>query len=74
MIGTAADQRSELLAMEMFQKAHVMKLELLSSSVTIDSTLEFIRSNNNNNTRESGTQKRANQEENDTAEGKQSVF
>ena len=39
----AYDNREKLHAMELFKDTHLVKLELLSNAITIDSALNFIR-------------------------------
>jgi hypothetical protein len=37
------DNREKLQAMELFKDTHLVKLELLSNAITIDSALNYIR-------------------------------
>jgi hypothetical protein len=43
ILETSPDNREKLQAMELFKDTHLIKLELLSNSTTIDSTLHYIR-------------------------------
>ena len=45
IIETSDDNREKLQAMELFKDTHLVKLELLSNATTIDSALNYIRSN-----------------------------
>ena len=49
ILQTSEDNREKLQAMELFKDTHLVKLELLSNATTIDSALNYIRDNNNNN-------------------------
>jgi hypothetical protein len=44
IIETSDDNREKLQAMELFKDTHLVKLELLSNATTIDSSLSYIRS------------------------------
>ena len=44
IIETSDDNREKLQAMELFKDTHITKLDLLSNATTIDSALNFIRS------------------------------
>jgi hypothetical protein len=44
ILQTSDDNREKLQAMELFKDTHLVKLELLSNPMTIDSTLNYIRS------------------------------
>jgi predicted transcriptional regulator len=44
ILETSDDNREKLQAMELFKDTHLVKLELLSNATTIDSTLSYIRS------------------------------
>jgi hypothetical protein len=41
---TSADNREKLQAMNLFKDTHLVKLELLSNAIIIDSALNYIRS------------------------------
>jgi predicted transcriptional regulator len=43
IIETSSDNREKLQAMELFKDTHLVKLELLSNAITIDSALNYIR-------------------------------
>src|ERR687883_875881 len=42
ILETSDDNREKLYAMELFKDTHLVKLELLSNATTIDSTLHYI--------------------------------
>jgi transposase len=44
ILETSDDNREKLQAMELFKDTHLVKLELLSNAITIDSALNYIRS------------------------------
>jgi hypothetical protein len=44
IIQTSDDNREKLQAMELFKDTHLVKLELLSNTTTIDAALHYIRS------------------------------
>ena len=44
IIETSDDNREKLQAMELFKDTHLVNLELLSNSTTVDSALNYIRS------------------------------
>jgi hypothetical protein len=44
ILQTSEDNREKLQAMELFKDTHLVKLELLSNTTTIDSALHYIRS------------------------------
>jgi hypothetical protein len=43
ILKTSDDNREKLQAMELFKDTHLVKLELLSNAITIDSALNYIR-------------------------------
>jgi predicted transcriptional regulator len=43
ILETSDDNREKLQAMELFKDTHLVKLELLSNAITIDSALNYIR-------------------------------
>jgi hypothetical protein len=43
ILETSHDNREKLHAMELFKDTHLVKLELLSNAMTIDSALHYIR-------------------------------
>jgi hypothetical protein len=47
ILETSDDNREKLQAMQLFKDTHLVKLELLSNATTIDSALNYIRSNSN---------------------------
>ena len=44
ILETSADNREKLQAMNLFKDTHLVKLELLSNAIIIDSALNYIRS------------------------------
>jgi hypothetical protein len=45
ILETSADNREKLQAMALFKYTHLVKLELLSNATTIDSALNYIKNN-----------------------------
>jgi hypothetical protein len=54
---TSDDNREKLQAMQLFKDKHLVKLELLSNSTTIDSALNYIRNTQKRSQQQEDTQK-----------------
>jgi predicted transcriptional regulator len=54
ILETSDDNREKLQAMELFKDTHLVKLELLSNAMTIDSALSYISNSNSNSRRDKG--------------------
>jgi predicted transcriptional regulator len=66
IIETSHDNREKLQAMELFSDTHLVKLELLSNAVTIDSALNYIKNRHQqqqHNQQQQKQQQREGQEE-----------
>jgi CHASE3 domain sensor protein len=71
ILETSPDNREKLHAMELFKDTHLVKLELLSNATTIDSALNYIRSKQSQQLKDSVT---ATGSETQTQPQTQSVF
>ncbi|MFL6424337.1 MAG: hypothetical protein ACJ71R_12200 [Nitrososphaeraceae archaeon] len=75
ILETSDDNREKLQAMEVFKDTHLVKLELLSNAITIDSALNYIR-----NKQQEQQQNKSNDNNDDdnrqpsTTEGRQTIF
>src|SRR2546430_5291545 len=69
---TSHDNREKLQAMELFKDTHLVKLELLSNAITIDSALNYIR--NKQQEQQKGLALDSTTTIDKQAEGKQTIF
>jgi len=70
ILETSNDNREKLQAMQLFKDTHLVKLELLSNATTIDHALEYIRSKQQQQDKQSHDDNQLTVSET----GKQSVF
>jgi lipopolysaccharide biosynthesis regulator YciM len=74
------DNREKLQAMELFKDTHLVKLELLSNATTIDSALNYIQSNQQEQPKKLASDLTGNDNKNDDDQltsiitGRQTVF
>jgi hypothetical protein len=80
VLRTTDDNREKLQAMELFKDTHITKLELLSNATTIDSALNFIRTQQSQQSKDSQQQSDRDNDSDEqltataTDAGKQTVF
>jgi hypothetical protein len=74
---TLADNREKLQAMNLFKDTHLVKLELLSNAIIIDSALNYIRSKQSQHKKRQGLDSSTSDDNNTDDQitaGRQTVF